>query len=71
MNQGICFMYKGDYLPNFYEDYMNRLSTISHSVSLALHKNFLLVCFLLKVSWKEFPPRHLKKILLDLNCDLN
>ena len=36
---------------------MSILSTIYHYASLALQRNFLLVCFLLQLSWKEYPPR--------------
>ena len=41
-------MHQGDCLSNFNENSMSSLSTIYHYASLALQRNFLLVCFLLQ-----------------------
>ena len=59
-----------NYLSNFYEDCMSSLSTICHYASLALQRNFLLVCFLMQLSWKEYPPWHIKEFHYHLNHNL-
>ena len=54
----IYVTHQDDYLSNFYEDYKSSLSTIYHYARLALQRNFLMICFLLQLSWKEYPPWH-------------
>ena len=70
INLSIYLMHQDDCLSNFYEDYMSSLSTIYHYASLALQRNFLLLCFLLQLSWKEYPPWHIKEFHHHLNHDL-
>ena len=55
-------MHQDDCLSNFYKDYMSSLSTIYHYASLALQRNFLLVCFLLQLSWKDISSLAYKRI---------
>ena len=64
----ICW---GIYVSNFYEGYMNSLSTIYHYVSLALHKETVYrFRFQLQLSRKEYPLWHLKEFHHHLNYDL-
>ena len=54
-------MHQDDCISNFCEDCTSSLSTIYDYACLALQRNFLMVSFLLQLSWKKYPPWFIKE----------